>query len=118
MLCAIAVLVGLLISLLPVITGLDKDSKTGNKEYLSQSRLSQVLWPFCFMFGFVRTLQLERLCLLNVGPLVQQIGHHLKQPSFHDPVATYYDKYDQRDSINTPCTPRSSLLLLRFLLLS
>ena len=53
LLCALAVLVGLFFSLIPVFSGLDQDSKEGNREYLKQSRRSQILWPLCFMFGFV-----------------------------------------------------------------
>jgi len=56
LIAAVVVLLGLLISLIPVISGMDKDSKEGNKLYLSQSRASQILWPLCFMFGFVSFL--------------------------------------------------------------
>jgi len=53
LLCAIAVLLGLLFSLLPVISGMDEDSK---EEYFAQSKLSQILWPLCFMLGFVSVI--------------------------------------------------------------
>ena len=61
LLCAGAVLFGLLFSLIPVFSGMDEDSKTGNRDYLSQSRLSQILWPLCFMFGFVSAPYMQLL---------------------------------------------------------
>ncbi len=53
LLCAGGVFLGLLLSLLPVITGWDSDSKEGMNSYLKASRASQILWPLCFMFGSV-----------------------------------------------------------------
>ena len=53
LLCAVAVLLGLFLTLIPVLTGMDQDSRNGNEAYLAQSRLGQLLWPLCFMFGFV-----------------------------------------------------------------
>ena len=53
LLSAIAVLLGLILSLIPDIAGMDANSKSGNQLFLSQPRLSQILWPLCFMFGFV-----------------------------------------------------------------
>lgn len=47
------VVLGLILSLIPVITGLDKDSANGKKEWLLQSTASRILWPLCFMIGFV-----------------------------------------------------------------
>ena len=47
------VVVGLILSLIPVISGMDKDSAHGKQEYLKQPTASRILWPFCFMIGFV-----------------------------------------------------------------
>ena len=38
------------------MSGLDKDSTSGNQDYLSQPRSSQIIWPLCFMFGFVSSI--------------------------------------------------------------
>ncbi len=50
--CALFVFLGLILSLIPTITGMEKGS-SANNEWLQQSRLGQILWPLCFMFGFV-----------------------------------------------------------------
>lgn len=53
LLCALMVFVALILSLIPVITGMDKESKEGKQAWLQQSTASRILWPLCFMFGFV-----------------------------------------------------------------
>jgi drug/metabolite transporter (DMT)-like permease len=45
------VVVGLILSLIPTIGGFDKDNS--NSDWLQQSTASRILWPFCFMIGFV-----------------------------------------------------------------
>ena len=50
------VLVGLILSLIPVITGMDKDSADAKQKWLQQSTVSRILWPLCFMLGFVSAL--------------------------------------------------------------
>lgn len=47
------VIVGLVLSLIPVITGMDKDSKSENQDWLDQPTANRILWPLCFMIGFV-----------------------------------------------------------------
>ena len=54
------VIVGLVLSLIPVIFGLDADSADKKKEWLLQSTASRILWPLCFMIGFVSTLYIVR----------------------------------------------------------
>ena len=53
---ASVVLVGLILSLIPVITGIDKDSADAKQKWLLQSTVSRSLWPLCFMLGFVSAL--------------------------------------------------------------
>ena len=50
------VLVGLILSLIPVITGMDKNSADAKQKWLLQSTVSRILWPLCFMLGFVSAL--------------------------------------------------------------
>ena len=52
LLCAVVVFLGLILSLVPVMAGLDKDSDNSDS-YLKQSTVARILWPMCFMFGFV-----------------------------------------------------------------
>ena len=54
LICAVVVFVGLIFSLVPVITGMNSSSSGGKDEYLKQSTLARILWPLCFMIGFVR----------------------------------------------------------------
>ena len=49
-------LVGLILSLIPIITGMDKDSADAKQKWLLQSTVSRILWPLCFMLGFVSAL--------------------------------------------------------------
>jgi hypothetical protein len=72
-LCAGAVLFGLLFSLIPVFSGLDQDSKTGNEAYLSQPRLGQIFWPLCFMFGFVSGMESAVMKLYKALGAIQTI---------------------------------------------
>ena len=51
--CAGFVLLGLILSLIPVIAGMDKDSESGKQAWLKQPIVGRILWPLCFMFGFV-----------------------------------------------------------------
>ena len=51
------VLLGLILSLIPVIAGLDKDSADHKQDWLKQSTIKRILWPLCFMLGFVRASQ-------------------------------------------------------------
>ena len=50
LMCAAVVFLGLVLSLIPVITG--KDS-SDNSSYLNQSTVARILWPVCFMLGYV-----------------------------------------------------------------
>jgi drug/metabolite transporter (DMT)-like permease len=52
LICAAVVFLGLVLSLIPVITDMDKSSND-NSSFLKQSTLARILWPMCFMFGFV-----------------------------------------------------------------
>ena len=52
LICALVVFLALVLSLVPVITGMDSSDKHA---YLQQGIVARVLWPLCFMFGFVRT---------------------------------------------------------------
>jgi hypothetical protein len=54
LICAIVVFLALLLSLVPVIAGME-DGSGGKDDYLQQKTIARVLWPLCFMFGFVRT---------------------------------------------------------------
>ena len=45
------VCVGLILSLIPVIGNMDKDSDAGL--WQQQSTAGRILWPLCFMIGFV-----------------------------------------------------------------
>ena len=56
-LCALVVFIALILSLIPVITGMDKGSKEGKQVWLQQSAVSRILWPLCFMLGFVSCVQ-------------------------------------------------------------
>ena len=47
------VVFGLILSLIPVIGNLDKDKKDENKEWQEQSAAARIVWPLCFMIGFV-----------------------------------------------------------------
>ena len=49
--CALLVLLGLVLSVIPVIFNMDKDS--GSDDWKKQSTVGRILWPLCFMFGFV-----------------------------------------------------------------
>lgn len=51
--CAIIVFVGLIFSLIPTITGLDKGAAEQKEQYMQQPPLHRVLWPLIFMLGFV-----------------------------------------------------------------
>lgn len=51
--CAGVVLVGLILSLIPVIAGMDKEGESGKQAWLQQPIVGRILWPLCFMFGFV-----------------------------------------------------------------
>ena len=51
--CAGFVLLGLILSLIPVIAGMDKESESGKQAWLKQPIVGRILWPLCFMFGFV-----------------------------------------------------------------
>ena len=53
LLCALMVFIALILSLIPVITGMDEGGKEGKQTWLQQSTASRILWPLCFMFGFV-----------------------------------------------------------------
>ena len=75
LIAAAVVLIGLLISLIPVISGMDQDSKEGNRKYLQQSRASQILWPLCFMFGFVSFI--KYFMILFVGYDVNNIEENV-----------------------------------------
>ena len=46
-------LIGVAISIIPVITGLDHESEKGKDQWASQPTASRILWPLCFMLGFV-----------------------------------------------------------------
>lgn len=52
LICAIVVFLALILSLIPVITG-KGDSSNDTSAYLKQSTVARILWPLCFMFGFV-----------------------------------------------------------------
>lgn len=60
------VLLGLILSLIPVITGMDKSSAKGKAGWLSQPTLGRILWPLCFMIGFVST------CMYLIRSLLMQ----------------------------------------------
>ena len=51
--CAGVVLLGLILSLIPVIAGMDKEGESGKQAWLQQPIVGRILWPLCFMFGFV-----------------------------------------------------------------
>ncbi|KAL5481557.1 hypothetical protein EMCRGX_G021747 [Ephydatia muelleri] len=50
--CAGAVLIGLLASLIPIMSG-DNSDPQDKQAWLQQPIAARVLWPLCFMFGFV-----------------------------------------------------------------
>lgn len=52
-LCAVVVFVGLIFSLMPTITGLDKGAAEAREQYMQQPKADRILWPLIFMFGFV-----------------------------------------------------------------
>jgi hypothetical protein len=52
LICAIVVFLALLLSLVPVIAGME-DGSGGKDDYLQQKTIARVLWPLCFMFGFI-----------------------------------------------------------------
>ena len=54
LICAIVVFLGLILSLVPVMSEMDKSTTEGKDEYLQQKLVARILWPLCFMFGFVR----------------------------------------------------------------
>ena len=53
LICAGIVLLGLILSLIPVITGMDKATADQKNAWLNQPTVARILWPLCFMFGFV-----------------------------------------------------------------
>lgn len=53
--CSGAVLLGLIISLIPIMSG-DNSDPEDKQAWLQQPIAARVLWPLCFMFGFVRLL--------------------------------------------------------------
>lgn len=53
LICAVVVFIGLIFSLIPTITGLDKGAEDAKEQYLLQPKSHQILWPLIFMFGFV-----------------------------------------------------------------
>ena len=50
---------GVAISIIPVVTGMDHESEKGNDKWASQPTASRVLWPLCFMLGFVSCFCME-----------------------------------------------------------
>ena len=54
--CAVAVFVGLIFSLIPTIAGLDKGAADAKEQYMQQPKVDRILWPLIFMFGFVSFL--------------------------------------------------------------
>ncbi|CAI8027747.1 Crt homolog 2 [Geodia barretti] len=50
LMCAVVVFLGLVLSLIPVITGMDASD---NSSYLNQNSAARILWPLCFMLGYV-----------------------------------------------------------------
>jgi drug/metabolite transporter (DMT)-like permease len=50
LICAAVVFLGLVLSLIPVITGMDASDSSS---YLNQNSAARILWPMCFMLGFV-----------------------------------------------------------------
>ena len=56
LICAIIVFIGLIFSLIPTISGLDKGAAEDKEQYMQQPELNRILWPLIFMFGFVSTV--------------------------------------------------------------
>lgn len=52
LICAGAVLLGLIVSLIPIMHG-DNSDPQDKQAWLEQPVAARVLWPLCFMFGFV-----------------------------------------------------------------
>ena len=50
--CALLVVFGLVLSVIPVIFKMDKDS-ANDDDWKKQSTVGRILWPLCFMVGFV-----------------------------------------------------------------
>lgn len=61
------VCVGLIMSLIPVIGNMDKDSAAGL--WHQQSAAGRILWPLCFMIGFVSYIHDHMLCMHYLGGL-------------------------------------------------
>lgn len=51
-----AVLIGVAVSIIPVLAGMDEKSKQGNEKWESQPTAARILWPLCFMLGFVSSV--------------------------------------------------------------
>ncbi len=52
-LSAVTVVIGLLLSLVPVVAQFDDHSKGGNEAFFKEPIVSRILWPAVFMIGFV-----------------------------------------------------------------
>ena len=48
-----AVLIGVAVSIIPVLAGMDEKSKQGDEKWQIQPTAARILWPLCFMLGFV-----------------------------------------------------------------
>ena len=72
--CAGVVLVGLILSLIPVIAGMDKEGESGKQAWLQQPIVGRILWPLCFMFGFVS---------LSLHSIYQSVGKSSQSKPVH-----------------------------------
>lgn len=51
-----AVLIGVAVSIIPVLAGMDEKSKQGDEKWQIQPTAARILWPLCFMLGFVSSV--------------------------------------------------------------
>ena len=57
-----AVLIGVAVSIIPVLAGMDEKSNQGNEKWEIQPTAARILWPLCFMLGFVSSVILYTSC--------------------------------------------------------
>ena len=60
-------IVGLILSLVPVIFGFDKDNDKDNHDWAQQPTAARILWPCCFMLGFVSVCIIMQPCKIALN---------------------------------------------------
>ena len=89
------VLVGVAISIIPVVTGMYHESEKGNDKWASQPTASRVLWPFASCWALVSCFCMEvsnHICLLQFPAALMNVIEELSQKGLKK-SGTYFISY-------------------------